>query len=235
MAEKEKVFEENKTCWELKRYGRFLPKSARGKSRVSWRVFDSSESTGKLLFSIVESGHLLVSQDQELLEGFSLSDAPCFLKVLQKSDILLFRMTAKSEGRMFRIQFAGPNKTEALEQCKSAATQLQKYVPVCPQWDAPPTHAKVQKTTEKGHTNPPEVCAGEQAGISTEVVHGSLSLQQLSQWFLRQTKLSLPVSYYHNPLPSGSLGPFLRLCLLDLNFPSFVEQVEAELNRLARD
>ncbi|XP_018600784.1 meiotic recombination protein REC114 isoform X3 [Scleropages formosus] len=128
MSKKSEKVLKNTMCWELKRYGRFVPKSAAGAGGTSWRIFDNTNSAGKVLLTVVESGHLLVSQDQELLEGFSLADAPSFLKVSQKSDILLFQMMVKGEGRMFRVQFAGASKAETLEQCKSAASQLQKCV-----------------------------------------------------------------------------------------------------------
>ncbi|KPP70798.1 meiotic recombination protein REC114-like [Scleropages formosus] len=168
---------------------------------------------GKVLLTVVESGHLLVSQDQELLEGFSLADAPSFLKVSQKSDILLFQMMVKGEGRMFRVQFAGASKAETLEQCKSAASQLQKYVPVSSQQDTPPPHGNMQPTMKrKGEAQTsPQKC------------------------FLGQGRLSLPLAYHHQSLPTESLESFLRLCLLDHTFPSFVEQVEAELNKLAQN
>ncbi|XP_018600783.1 meiotic recombination protein REC114 isoform X2 [Scleropages formosus] len=208
MSKKSEKVLKNTMCWELKRYGRFVPKSAAGAGGTSWRIFDNTNSAGKVLLTVVESGHLLVSQDQELLEGFSLADAPSFLKVSQKSDILLFQMMVKGEGRMFRVQFAGASKAETLEQCKSAASQLQKYVPVC---------------------------VGGQPGSSAEVAQGSLSLQRLAQCFLGQGRLSLPLAYHHQSLPTESLESFLRLCLLDHTFPSFVEQVEAELNKLAQN
>ncbi|XP_018600781.1 meiotic recombination protein REC114 isoform X1 [Scleropages formosus] len=238
MSKKSEKVLKNTMCWELKRYGRFVPKSAAGAGGTSWRIFDNTNSAGKVLLTVVESGHLLVSQDQELLEGFSLADAPSFLKVSQKSDILLFQMMVKGEGRMFRVQFAGASKAETLEQCKSAASQLQKYVPVSSQQDTPPPHGNMQPTMKRkgeAQTSPQKVCVGGQPGSSAEVAQGSLSLQRLAQCFLGQGRLSLPLAYHHQSLPTESLESFLRLCLLDHTFPSFVEQVEAELNKLAQN
>lgn len=42
----------------------------------------------------------------------------------------------------------------------------------------------------------------------------------------------LPLVYEQSAWNAEGLGPFLRLCLMDQNFPAFVEEVEKELKKL---
>nr|XP_006629074.1 PREDICTED: meiotic recombination protein REC114 isoform X2 [Lepisosteus oculatus] len=189
--------------WPLRRYSRFLPKATAGDSTSSWKVFNSSESAGQLELTIVQSGHFLITQGHGLLEGFSLLNASNFLKVIQKTDILLFRFKIKSESRMFRVQFEGSSKEEALEQCQSAVIALQQYL-------------FVESTPVQGEASSADTHSAERKS------------------FLGESKLTLPLAYRHPTLPTEQLGPFLQLCLLDQNFPAFVEQVERELKKLAR-
>ncbi|XP_066559008.1 meiotic recombination protein REC114 isoform X1 [Amia ocellicauda] len=214
--------------WTLKRYGRFVPMVKESAKNSSWKVFDSSGSEEQLLLTIVQSGHFLISQGPQLLEGFSLLNAPTFLKVVRKSDILLFSLKLKSESRMFRVQFEGGCREEALEHCWSAALRLQHYLPVRTQDCTQAQGAASVSDTQ--HEN--ELCEGEAAGVITE---GTLPVTQLAQSFLGECKLSLPLVYKHSTLPTKTLGPFLHLCLLDQNFPAFVEEVESELKKLANE
>ena len=41
---------------------------------------------------------------------------------------------------------------------------------------------------------------------------------------------TLGEAYASTNFPTEQLGPFIRLCLTDVNFPGFVEAVEKELN-----
>ncbi|XP_066559009.1 meiotic recombination protein REC114 isoform X2 [Amia ocellicauda] len=184
--------------WTLKRYGRFVPMVKESAKNSSWK------------------------------EGFSLLNAPTFLKVVRKSDILLFSLKLKSESRMFRVQFEGGCREEALEHCWSAALRLQHYLPVRTQDCTQAQGAASVSDTQ--HEN--ELCEGEAAGVITE---GTLPVTQLAQSFLGECKLSLPLVYKHSTLPTKTLGPFLHLCLLDQNFPAFVEEVESELKKLANE
>ncbi|XP_061102957.1 meiotic recombination protein REC114 [Conger conger] len=194
------------------------------------KVFEPSDTAGLLVLTIVQSGHLLVSQGQELLEGFSLIGAPSFLKVQRKSDILLFRMMAKGESRMFRLQFEGSSREEALEECGKAALRLQEYVPVGTAGSAAPPHTD-QPASAPEHGISTEETSNDLTGV-TQGTH--TSVRELVQSFLGQPGSSLPLEYCHAALPSQDLGPFLRLCLLDQAFPALVEEVETELQKLAQ-
>ncbi|KAL4671012.1 hypothetical protein H8959_003721 [Pygathrix nigripes] len=60
---------------------------------------------------------------------------------------------------------------------------------------------------------------------------GRTSLTQLAQTLLASEEL--PRIYEQSAWGAEELGPFLRLCLMDQNFPAFVEDVEKELKKLA--
>ncbi|XP_046898813.1 meiotic recombination protein REC114 [Hypomesus transpacificus] len=201
-------------------------------------MFESNEGADELILTIVESGHMLVSQGQELLEGLSLLNSPSFLKVQQKSDTLLFRVTVKGESRLMRMQFSGSCRAESLEECRSAVLRLKEYLPVSSQGGAPPplsySPAPNQTPTETT-TLHQQTLEGETMGLGPEVTQGSLSVKHLTQHFLGERGLSLPALYNHCVLPHGEMEPFLRLSLLDPSFPAFVEEVEGELRRLLQD
>lgn len=48
------------------------------------------------------------------------------------------------------------------------------------------------------------------------------------------TSEKLPLAYEQSSWGAEELGPFLRLCLMDQNFPAFVEEVEKELKKITQ-
>ncbi|XP_027015170.1 meiotic recombination protein REC114 [Tachysurus fulvidraco] len=221
----------NKALWKLKRYGRFLPKAKNVGGSSSWKVFESSESKGTLELTILESGHLLVSQAQELLEGFSLLNAQSFLKIQQKSDSLLFYFTLKEESRMIRVQFEGSSRSEAVDLCRKAVERLNEYLPVGTQEQPGPSSATHTAGISIQQQQTPVAAPQEIRDVTQE----SLSIKQLSQYFLGESGLSMPLAYHHFTLPPGDTEALLRLCLLDSGFPSFVEEVENKLKALIQE
>ncbi|XP_022268672.1 meiotic recombination protein REC114 isoform X2 [Canis lupus familiaris] len=126
--------------WPLQRYGRFMPlgtgepaatgQDAGTASAPAWKVFDSNEESGYLVLTIVISGHFFISQGQTLLEGFSLIGSKNWLKIVRRMDCLLFGTTIKNKSRMFRVQFSGVSREQALERCCSCVQKLAQYVTV---------------------------------------------------------------------------------------------------------
>ncbi|XP_058484631.1 meiotic recombination protein REC114 isoform X2 [Solea solea] len=215
--------------WRLKRYGRFVPGS-RETGRKSWKVFDTNGSKPEIVLTIVDPGYLLVLQGQESLDTIPLLCGSEFVKVHQKSDNLMFRITMKGESRMMRMQFDGSNGAEAVKECSSAVEKLTEYMPVTTQDDAAPPH----------NQPPAEVAApvtqGKAVGAYPEVTaQGSLSIKQLTEHFLGEAAVALPEVYHHSPLAQCDLEPILRVCLLDPNFHAFVEKVEGELKKLIQE
>ncbi|XP_067275240.1 meiotic recombination protein REC114 [Pseudorasbora parva] len=226
------------SVWKLRRYGRFIPKGkAKSKSSGSncaWKIFESSESAGQLELNILGSGHLLVSQGQELLEGFSLLSAQSFLKIQHKSDSLLFNITLKGESRLIRLQFDGRSRAEAADFCGKAVEKLQDYAPVQDHLTTPASAAPSnpeEPGTSAQQQQAPEDAPREAPGVAM----GPLSIKHLSQYFLGERELSLPMAYLQCTLPSGDLEALLRLCLLDSGFPAFVEEVEKKLKELVQE
>ncbi|XP_068927314.1 meiotic recombination protein REC114 isoform X2 [Petaurus breviceps papuanus] len=141
MAQAAKVPPCTSEQWPLKRYGRFVPAGTDrfgaaaeappgSDPSASWKVFDSNDKSGPLVLTIVISGHFFISQGQTLLEGFSLIDSKKWLKIVRRVDCLLFGSTIKDKSRMFRVQFGGNSKEEALENCYRCVQKLEEYVTI---------------------------------------------------------------------------------------------------------
>ncbi|XP_066886717.1 meiotic recombination protein REC114 [Kogia breviceps] len=209
-----------------------------------FEVFDSSEESGHLVLTIVISGHFFISQGQTLLEGFSLIGSKNWLKIVRRMDCLLFGTTIKNKSRMFRVQFSGGSKEQALEHCCSCVQNLAQYITVqvpdgiSQELGLSPSPLCTGESQRKGcvqsippqhdsHQNP-EQQQWVPAGTSTP--RGRISVAWLAQSLLASEEL--PVVYEQSAWNTEELGPFLRLCLMDQNFPAFVEEVEKELKKL---
>ncbi|XP_047937382.1 meiotic recombination protein REC114 isoform X4 [Anser cygnoides] len=195
------------STWPLKRYGRFLPPTDSDEEQTasSWQVFESNEESGHLILTIVVSGHFFISQERTVLEGFSLIDCHKWLKIVRRADCLLLCAKSKNECRMFRVQFDGDSKQQMLEHCCNCVQKLGEYVPV-------------QVTDEQSQN----LCHS---------LSGGSQVEDAEQSVLKQ-KFELPLVYRHSAWSAQELGPFIRLCLMDQNFPAFVEDVEKELKKL---
>ncbi|NWJ03302.1 RE114 protein, partial [Crypturellus undulatus] len=234
------------TTWPLKRYGRFLPPSddddeeEEEQRGTSWKVFESNEESGHLIVTIVISGHFFISQGRAVLEGFSLIDSHKWLKIVRRADCLLFGAKSKqNECRMFRVQFGGDSKEQMLEHCSNCVQKLAEYVPV--QVTDEQSQMLYQDLSQLAHSEN-QVKNYEQ---NVSILHTTdepltdsctsfgerRSITQLAQSVLK-SKSELPLVYRHSVWSAQELGPFIRLCLMDQNFPAFVEDVEKELKKL---
>ncbi|KAF6132536.1 REC114 meiotic recombination protein [Phyllostomus discolor] len=243
--------------WPLQRYGRFVllgageppaPGLDAGMaSSPTWKVFDSSEESGYLILTIVISGHFFISQGQTLLEGFSLIGSKNWLKIVRRMDCLLFGTTIKDKSRMFRVQFGGESKQQALERCDSCVRSLAQYVtiqtpegsspgPRLCQGPLPAADSRMEGCVRSVPLLLPPPGSHQELGQQrcvpavTGTAGGRTSVTQLAQSLLASEEL--PLVYEQSAWNSEELGPFLRLCLLDQSFPAFVEQVEKELIKL---
>ncbi|XP_031201768.1 meiotic recombination protein REC114 isoform X1 [Mastomys coucha] len=234
--------------WPLKRYGRFMlldngespgpsSEAAAGHS-PTWKVFESSEESGCLVLTIVVSGHFFISQGQTLLEGFSLIGSKNWLKIVRRVDCLLFGTTIKNKSRMFRVQFSGESKEEALERCCGCVQTLAQYISV---QEPDSTTQELQRSTgpcEAGESQGKDPLQGPSLTLEQHVcmaagtgtLQETTSVARLAQSILAPEKLTL--AYEGSSWGTEELGPFLRLCLMDQNFPAFVEEVEKELKKI---
>ncbi|KAF2987808.1 hypothetical protein EK904_013780 [Melospiza melodia maxima] len=216
------------TVWPLKRYARFLPpKDGDEEGQItSWKVFESNEESGPLVLTIVESGHFFISQGRTVLEGFSLIDSHKWLKIVRRAECLLLQAQAKSECRMFRVQFGGSCREEVQQHCSSCVHKLGQFLPVQGAEEQSPSQDSQAMDTEHAPDEPlPDSCTslGERRSVA-----------QLAQWVLRQ-RPELPPVLRQPAWSARELGTFIRLCLMDQHFPAFVEDVEKELHRLAKE
>ncbi|KAI5941639.1 Meiotic recombination protein REC114 [Manis javanica] len=243
------------TEWHLQRYGRFMPLGTGEPpgpgletgpdSSPTWKVFDSSEESGNLVLTIVISGHFFISQGQTLLEGFSLIGSKNWLKIVRRMDCLLFGTTIKSKSRMFRVQFGGASKEEALEHCCSCVRHLAQYIPVQVP-DGISQELRPSTGPLRAGGSPGEGCAQSAALQCASHQHpeqqqcllagaatsgGRTSVTCLAQSLLASKEL--PLVYEQSVWNAEEIGPFLRLCLMDQSFPAFVEDVEKNLKKLA--
>ncbi|XP_045651207.1 meiotic recombination protein REC114 isoform X2 [Ursus americanus] len=209
--------------WPLQRYGRFMPsgtgeppgpgQDAGAASSPTWKVFDSNEESGYLVLTIVISGHFFISQGQTLL----------------------------NKSRMFRVQFGGGSKEQALEHCGSCVQKLAQYVTVqVPDrvsqelglspgpLRAGESRAQHVPPQQGPPQNPekPQPCGP----ASMSASGGRSSVSSLAQSLL--VSEARPPVCEQSAWDAEELGPFLRLCLMDQNFPAFVEEVEKELKKL---
>ncbi|XP_048376724.2 meiotic recombination protein REC114 isoform X3 [Stegostoma tigrinum] len=203
------------TQWPLKRYGRFLPPGA---GPTTWEVFESDSEKGLLSLMIVPSGHFLISRGGT---------------------------TLLNESRMFRVQFSGDSREQALERCTNCVQKLLQYIDVQnPDGQNLNQTLQLSQPTNIGYSGSLEPVGDHQGGHGMEegqtsaestLPEGRLSIKQLAKSMLGSTSPKLSLAYQQSNLPTEELGPFLRLCLLDQSFPAFVEQVEQELKKLINE
>ncbi|XP_042198980.1 meiotic recombination protein REC114 [Callorhinchus milii] len=226
--------------WPLKRYGR-LESATAGPAPGVWKTFESCQEKGLLSLTLVESGHFLIAQGPTLLEGFSLIEAPNWLRAERKGDCVLFGSKIKNASRMFRVQFNGDSKEQAQEHCSGCIQKLLQYINVenpngkiqdqTPLTLSQATNSKQSETSglEEGEVR---TCSAEE---EQPITQNRLCIRQLAQSMLGEASLELPLVYQQSALNTEELGPFLRLSLMDQHFPAFVEQVECELRKVINE
>uniref|UniRef100_A0A803K6X6 Uncharacterized protein n=1 Tax=Xenopus tropicalis TaxID=8364 RepID=A0A803K6X6_XENTR len=127
-------------------------------------------------------------------EGFSLISAQTWLKVLRKSDWLLFGSNSKQKSRIFKVQFTGESEEKRMENCHSCLQKLQVFIDL-----------QNCFLMESSHYRPTD---------------GSVPIKQITQCVMNQQSKGLDTS--ENPVAgSEELGMFIKLCLLDEHFPVF--------------
>ncbi|KAG8507441.1 Meiotic recombination protein REC114, partial [Galemys pyrenaicus] len=176
-------------------------------------------------------------------EGFSLVGSKNWLKIVRRVDCLLFGTTIKDKSRMFRVQFGGGSKEQALEHCCSCVQTLAQYITVQVP-DGISQELRPNPGPLKASEGPGKGCVQSSPLQLKHVV--SLQTHQTSEQECVPARTStaggrtssilaseeLPLVYEQSAWNVEELGPFLRLCLMDQNFPAFVEEVEKELKKL---
>ncbi|KAG8576252.1 hypothetical protein GDO81_009814 [Engystomops pustulosus] len=195
--------------WILKKYGRVGRPRDKDKHQPQKRVYESNGESGSITLTILNTGHFFIYQGQTLLEGFSLISAKSWLKIEKKFDWLLFGSGIKEEFRVFRVQFAGDSKDKAQEKCDICFQKINNFLHI----QNESVQESSQGISEQGHR---------------------ITMTQMAQGIVsKQVNGADTINVYH-PL-NEELCSFLRLCLLDQNFPGFVEAVEKELYKLIKN
>uniref|UniRef100_A0A663DWD1 REC114 meiotic recombination protein n=1 Tax=Aquila chrysaetos chrysaetos TaxID=223781 RepID=A0A663DWD1_AQUCH len=209
------------TTWPLKRYGRFLPPTDGSVLTgidfcffsIVLKVFESNEESGHLILTIVVSGHFFISQGRTVL----------------------------NECRMFRVQFGGDSKEQMLEHCCSCVQKLAEYVPVqvTDEQSQKLYHSLNQLANSENQAKDTEQNASVLHTVSKKTLmllhcyKNTVTLPFMSRTSsVLKKKSELPLVYQHSAWRAQELRPFIRLCLMDQNFPAFVEDVEKELKKL---
>ncbi|KFU95819.1 Meiotic recombination protein REC114-like, partial [Chaetura pelagica] len=202
------------------------------------KVFESNEESGHLILTIIVSGHFFISQGRTVLEGFSLLDSHKWLKIVRRVDCLLLCAQSKNESRLFRVQFGGDSQEEMLGHCSSCVQKLGEYLPVevAEEQSQQLCHSLGQAGSQNQVKDPDQNASAlhidnEPLPASCSSLGERRSVTQLAQWVLSRNP-ELPLLQQQAAWRAQELGPFIRLCLLDQNFPAFVEDVEKELKKL---
>ncbi|XP_045251643.1 meiotic recombination protein REC114 isoform X3 [Macaca fascicularis] len=213
------------TEWPLQRYARCIPSNTRDPPGPRQEAGTAPCPTWK--------------------EGFSLVGSKDWLKIVRRMDCLLFGTTIKDKSRLFRVQFSGESKEQALEHCCSCVQKLAQYITVqVPDGNIQelqlipgPPRASGSQGKDSAKSVPWQAGSHQHSEQQVRVTAGTgapdgrTSLTQLAQTLLASEEL--PRVYEQSAWGAEELGPFLRLCLMDQNFPAFVEEVEKELKKLA--
>uniref|UniRef100_G1QB27 REC114 meiotic recombination protein n=1 Tax=Myotis lucifugus TaxID=59463 RepID=G1QB27_MYOLU len=171
-------------------------------------------------------------------EGFSLIGSKNWLKIVRRMDCLLFGTTIKNKSRMFRVQFSGESKQQALEHCSSCVQSLAQYITVQVLDGNSRDPGPLRAGGSGGEGCVPSiplqhpVCSQNMLVIGRGAFQrgGRTSVTQLAQSLLASEEL--PLVHKQSAWNAEELGSFLRFCLMDQNFPAFVEEVEKELKKL---
>lgn len=134
---------------------------------------------------------------------------------------------------MFRVQFSGSSREQALEHCYSCVQNLAQYITV----QVPDGISQFRPSPGQGkgcvQSILPQYGNSDQqqwVPVGTSSPGRRTSVAWLAQSLMASEEL--PLVYEQSAWNAEGLGPFLRLCLMDQNFPAFVEEVEKELKKL---
>lgn len=227
--------------WTLARYARFLVdrgsavvRSETNVPKGLWKNW--STSNGDLVLSLSETGQLVITQQDVCLENILLSSCTRDkLKILAKGDSMLFAVKLKNDVRRFRIMFAEiDNRSLSSEQaCLECAAAMRSFFPV--------RTLNQMGNSLKNTDSTTLLTPGSSSGHPQKKVEGPISLNQLVELLTSGDLTTLPCAYHagsYKMVPKLEINAFSRLikwCLLDPDFPEFVQKVETELKRISEE
>ncbi|XP_041453532.1 uncharacterized protein LOC121406586 [Lytechinus variegatus] len=210
--------------WEILRYARFLALedskasvTSVSRNEQKWKYIAPGPKEGlKLCISI---DHLLLTNDDVILENYFLRDMRSTMRGFVRGDSLLFVIKVKNEARKFRVRFAkGPHPT-AVATCEECAAKLSYFFPVRP-------FEPVEKPK-----SPVQI-------LKKNVLEGEVLAQDVSQVLKgERNDVELPIAYTASAanMEPEDLDKLIRIFILESSFPSLVDAVEKQLDSIARD
>ncbi|XP_066919279.1 meiotic recombination protein REC114-like [Clytia hemisphaerica] len=198
--------------WKLEKYGRFVQSNNQNTQGIQgkWQLYSSTEDA-PLCISLKRPLNLILQHGKEVLESFSLIKSKEWLKVINKTDSVLFLCKKEDKVRRFRIKF-----TDGVQQCNAFI-------------DSIANHTNVQRIIE---TSSQKVTSSkmEISPSGPQII----TVKSLTQSVMNNGE-GLPEQYQSNINITSNetiTTNLVKTCLLDVNFPTFVESIEKTLDTM---
>jgi len=201
--------------WKLEKYGRFVQANdLNTQSQGKWQFFTKTP-TKALVVSLKKPLNLVIQHGAEILESFNLIKTKEWIKAINKSDTIMFLCKSEEKIHRFRIKFY------ELDNCTNFVNSICKYVTV----------QRIEETTKKksdGNHDKMEIENSQYSPSEPKIV----TVKFIAQNILQKTHESIPQQYQTNKLSTDTetTQNLIKTCLLDPDFPSFVENVEKTLD-----
>lgn len=227
--------------WKLEKYARFIQNTP-GKENVclqkvkengTWQHFSQIPSN-PIILTIEEPSNLIIRQGGEVFESFTLLQAAKWCKVIARNESMLFFYKNKDSVRRFRIKFTSLSNTiSSTQNCIDFVNALQPFVHVEVTDDA--KSAQTNSTLESSQILS-QTQSQFNANVSSTITKSDSSLGKLSVAGVARSVISNDTSSLPSYFQSGNLhvedssaAILIKTCILDPNFPSFVDEVERHI------
>ncbi|XP_071854606.1 meiotic recombination protein REC114-like isoform X2 [Apostichopus japonicus] len=204
-----------KLSWSLKRYARFM---------LDRRSFVARKDSDEQVQNGVWKENLLLTNSKDKF------------KILIKGDSMLFAVKLKNDVRRFRIMFAeSESKSVSAEHfCIECTTAVRKHCPVR-------VVKQDGRTEHDSDTVTSQSSALDAAPSSQQDIEGEVSLSKMVELLTSGDLTRLPCAYQGDlctapsTIEKDSLGRLVKWCLLDPEFPAFVQQVETQFKKISQE
>ncbi|XP_071854608.1 meiotic recombination protein REC114-like [Apostichopus japonicus] len=201
-----------KLSWSLKRYARFM---------LDRRSFVARKDSDEQVQNGLWKENLLL---KNLKDKF---------KILIKGDSMLFAVKLKNDVRRFRIMFAeSESKSVSAEHfCIECTTAVRKHCPV----------RVVKQDGRTVHDTDTETSQSSALDSSQQEIEGEVSLSKMVELLTSGDLTRLPCAHQGDlctapsTIAKDSFGRLVKWCLLDPEFPAFVQQVETQLKKISHE
>eukprot|EP00794_Sanderia_malayensis_P012052 gene12051-13295_t len=217
-----------------------------------WKYFCASgTASSNIKITITAPLNLLIASGEAVvLESFSLlgNEKDSWIKAVCKGDSMLILYKLQADTRRFRIKFADGEKLTSQENCLDFVRNISKYIPVkivesenensgSQSMLLDQSQTQLNSSVEYECTSTPRNANAmdkERNIIKDAQIFSTMSVQQIAETVLQKSPANnLPTCYkLTNPSVEANFDAMVKSCLLDPNFPAFVDQVEKSLKTL---